>query len=91
MDGGGTWVRSSAVGLPGAPESLFMADARHGWALVGMSVCCFLGDPALEELAEDLSEPIPGHDRAVLEKPPPRRLPRLRVVPIKTRRGGNLQ
>lgn len=39
VDGGGTWVRSSAVGLPGAPESLLMADARHGWALVGMSVC----------------------------------------------------
>ena len=26
-----------------------------------------------------------------LEKPPPRRLPSMRVVPIKTRRGGNLQ
>jgi photosystem II stability/assembly factor-like uncharacterized protein len=39
VDGGGTWVRSSTVGLPGAPESLLMADARHGWALVGMSVC----------------------------------------------------
>jgi photosystem II stability/assembly factor-like uncharacterized protein len=39
VDGGQTWVRSSAVGLPGAPESLLMADARHGWALVGMSVC----------------------------------------------------
>jgi hypothetical protein len=25
------------------------------------------------------------------EKPPPRRLPSMRVVPIKTRRGGNLQ
>lgn len=35
--------------------------------------------------------PDPGHDRAVSEKPPPRRLPSMRVVPIKTRRGGNLQ
>jgi hypothetical protein len=32
-----------------------------------------------------------GHDRAVSEKPPSRRLPSMRVVPIKTRRGGNLQ
>ncbi|MHB8458553.1 MAG: WD40/YVTN/BNR-like repeat-containing protein [Candidatus Limnocylindrales bacterium] len=39
VDGGQTWMRSSAVGLPGVPESLFMADARHGWVLVGMSVC----------------------------------------------------
>jgi hypothetical protein len=33
----------------------------------------------------------PGHDRAVSEKPPPRRLPSMRVVPIKTCTGGNLQ
>ncbi len=33
----------------------------------------------------------PGNARAVWEKPPPRRLPSMRVVPIKTRRGGNLQ
>jgi len=39
VDGGRTWLRSPAVGPPGAPESLFMADARHGWVLVGMSVC----------------------------------------------------
>ena len=34
---------------------------------------------------------IPGHDRADSKKPPRRRLPSMRVVPIKTRRGGNLQ
>jgi len=39
VDSGRTWVRSSAVGLPGAPESLLLPDARHGWALVGMNVC----------------------------------------------------
>ena len=33
----------------------------------------------------------PGQDRAVSEKPPRRRLPSMRVVPIKTRTGGNLQ
>jgi len=31
-----------------------------------------------------------GRDRAVSEKPPRRRLPSMRVVPNKTRRGGNL-
>lgn len=39
LDGGETWVRSSAVGLPGAPELLQMADSQHGWAQVGMNVC----------------------------------------------------
>lgn len=38
-DGGRTWASSSAMGLPGAPESLTMVDAQHGWALVGMNVC----------------------------------------------------
>ena len=32
-----------------------------------------------------------GQDRAVSEKRPPQRLPRMRVVPIKTGRRGNLQ
>lgn len=39
LDSGRTWLRSPSIGLPGASGSLFMADARHGWALVGMSVC----------------------------------------------------
>jgi len=39
LDGGGTWVRSSVVGLPGAPELLQMADSQHGWAHVRMNVC----------------------------------------------------
>ena len=38
-DGGATWVRSPAVGLPSAPVLLQMADSQHGWALVGMNVC----------------------------------------------------
>jgi photosystem II stability/assembly factor-like uncharacterized protein len=38
-DGGQTWVRSPAVGPPGAPESFLMADAQHGSVLVGMNVC----------------------------------------------------
>jgi photosystem II stability/assembly factor-like uncharacterized protein len=38
-DGGVTWVRSSAVGLPGAPVLLQMADSQFGWALVAMGVC----------------------------------------------------
>jgi photosystem II stability/assembly factor-like uncharacterized protein len=38
-DAGRTWASSSAAGLPGAPDSLLMADARHGWALVPLSVC----------------------------------------------------
>jgi len=39
LDGGGSWVRSSAVGLPGAPELLQMADSQRGWAHVRMNVC----------------------------------------------------
>jgi photosystem II stability/assembly factor-like uncharacterized protein len=44
VDGGRTWARSPAVGLPGAPESFLvadakMADAQHGWVLVRMNVC----------------------------------------------------
>jgi photosystem II stability/assembly factor-like uncharacterized protein len=39
VDGGQTWVRSPAVGPPGAPESFLMADAQHGSVLVGMNVC----------------------------------------------------
>ncbi len=42
-------------------------------------------------LDDDPGKRVPGHDRAVSEKPPPRRLPSMRVVPIKTRRGGNRQ
>ena len=38
-DGGQTWVRSPAVGPPGAPESFLMTDAQHGSVLVGMNVC----------------------------------------------------
>jgi photosystem II stability/assembly factor-like uncharacterized protein len=38
-DAGRTWASSSSVGLPGTPWSLLMPDARHGWALVPMSVC----------------------------------------------------
>ena len=38
-DAGRTWTNSGAAGLPGKPESLLMADAEHGWALVPMSVC----------------------------------------------------
>ncbi len=38
-DGGRTWASSSAVGLPGALESLTMVDSQRGWALVGMNVC----------------------------------------------------
>ena len=38
-DGGRTWASSSAVGLPGALESLTMVDSQHGWALAGMNVC----------------------------------------------------
>ena len=37
-DGGKTWTRIQATGLPGA-ASLSMADAQHGWALVPMTVC----------------------------------------------------
>lgn len=37
-DGGRTWTRIPATGLPGA-ASLSMADAQHGWALVYMGVC----------------------------------------------------
>jgi photosystem II stability/assembly factor-like uncharacterized protein len=39
LDGGGTWDRSSAVGLPGALVLLEMADPHFGWALVWMGVC----------------------------------------------------
>jgi photosystem II stability/assembly factor-like uncharacterized protein len=39
QDAGRTWRNSGAAGLPGKPESLFMANAEHGWALVPMSVC----------------------------------------------------
>jgi photosystem II stability/assembly factor-like uncharacterized protein len=39
VDGGQTWVRSPAVGPPGAPYSFLMADAQHGSVLVGMNVC----------------------------------------------------
>ena len=38
-DGGQTWVRTPAVGPPGAPESFLMTDAQHGSALLGMNVC----------------------------------------------------
>ena len=38
-DGGLTWVRSPAVGLPAAPALLQMANSQLGWALVWMSVC----------------------------------------------------
>lgn len=38
VDGGQSWVRSGAVGLPG-PAGLLMADAQHGWATVHMGVC----------------------------------------------------
>jgi photosystem II stability/assembly factor-like uncharacterized protein len=38
-DGGQTWVRTPAVGPPGAPESFLMTDAQHGSVLVGMNVC----------------------------------------------------
>lgn len=38
-DGGQNWVRSPAVGPPGASESFLMTDAQHGWVLVGMNVC----------------------------------------------------
>jgi photosystem II stability/assembly factor-like uncharacterized protein len=37
-DGGRTWTRIPATGLPG-PASLSMADAQHGWALVYIGVC----------------------------------------------------
>jgi photosystem II stability/assembly factor-like uncharacterized protein len=37
-DGGLTWVRGPATGLPGATSPI-MADADHGWALVYMGVC----------------------------------------------------
>ncbi len=39
QDGGVTWVRSPAVGLPGARVLLQMADSQHSWAPVGMNVC----------------------------------------------------
>ena len=39
LDGGETWLRSAAVGLPGAPALLQMASSQRGWALVSMSVC----------------------------------------------------
>jgi photosystem II stability/assembly factor-like uncharacterized protein len=38
-DAGATWVRSAAVGLPGAPQELQMAGPQHGWAHVWMNVC----------------------------------------------------
>ncbi len=39
LDGGGTWDRSSADGLPGTLVLLQMADPHFGWALVWMGVC----------------------------------------------------
>jgi photosystem II stability/assembly factor-like uncharacterized protein len=38
-NGGQTWDRSVAVGLPSAPASVLMVDAEHGWAILPLNVC----------------------------------------------------
>ena len=45
LNGGQTWARSPAAGLPGGPTRFQMSDDQHGSALAGMSVCLtFKGD-----------------------------------------------
>lgn len=38
-DGGATWSRLEATGLPAIPDELSMSDPTHGWAIVRVSGC----------------------------------------------------